>query len=166
MNFTGFVIVEGFRPGYLGRMVHVLAEGYEKIWHSGTAFEVRMAREMCDFHDDYTTGRDAFFTAHVDGVIVGGVVVWGDQKERPGANLRWVIVEEEHRRKGIGRELLNRAVDFCRENGYDSVHLWTVEGLDAARRLYESLGFREVLRQMDRRFTVERTSILLEMPLK
>ncbi|MEN8613841.1 GNAT family N-acetyltransferase [Dehalogenimonas sp. THU2] len=156
---------EGFRPGYLGRMVQILAEGYEKIWHSGTVFEVCMAREMCDFHDIYTTGRDAIFTAHTDGTLVGGLAVLGDQKERPGANLRWFIVEEEHRRKGIGRELLSRAIDFCREHDFQSIHLWIVEGLDAARRLYESSGFVEIERAVDRRFTVERKSILMELDL-
>jgi GNAT superfamily N-acetyltransferase len=169
MPADAVVYEESFKPGYLGRLVQLLAEGYEKIWHSGTVFEVRMAREMCDFHDDYTPARDAFFTAHADGLLVGGVAVLGDQKERPGANLRWVIVEEDYRRRGIGRELLERSIAVCRKRGFQSVHLWTVEGLDAARRLYDSLGFHQVATAMDGRFTVDRLSILLELkfpPLK
>jgi hypothetical protein len=32
-------------------------------------------------------------------------------------------------------------MDFCRQAGHRCVYLWTFEGLDAARHLYESQGF-------------------------
>jgi GNAT superfamily N-acetyltransferase len=37
--------------------------------------------------------------------------------------------------------LIHLAVGFCRDRGYPNVYLWTFEGLNAARRLYESNGF-------------------------
>ena len=42
---------------------------------------------------------------------------------------------------GIGRALLQAALDFCDERGFAEVHLWTISGLDAARRMYEQNGF-------------------------
>jgi GNAT superfamily N-acetyltransferase len=36
---------------------------------------------------------------------------------------------------------MQAAMDFCREGGFDEVHLWTFSGLDAARVLYERHGF-------------------------
>jgi len=33
---------------------------------------------------------------------------------------------------------------FCREAGHRRVYLWTFEGLDPARHLYESMGFQLV----------------------
>jgi GNAT superfamily N-acetyltransferase len=36
---------------------------------------------------------------------------------------------------------MGKALDFCRENGYVNVIVWTFKGLDAARRLYEKNGF-------------------------
>ncbi len=44
--------------------------------------------------------------------------------------------------RGIGRRLIREAVDFCRGAGYDRIVLWTFKGLDRARSLYESAGFR------------------------
>ena len=38
--------------------------------------------------------------------------------------------------------LLAAAMDFCQSRHYERVHLWTFEGLDAARHLYEKSGFR------------------------
>jgi GNAT superfamily N-acetyltransferase len=43
---------------------------------------------------------------------------------------------------GIGRRLLEQAVSFCRSVGMARVSLWTFQGLDAARSLYEAAGFR------------------------
>ncbi len=37
---------------------------------------------------------------------------------------------------------LEKALDFCRTRGYEHVYLWTFNGLNAARRLYERCGFR------------------------
>lgn len=37
--------------------------------------------------------------------------------------------------------LLGRAMGFCRERAFASVHLWTFAGLHAARKLYERNGF-------------------------
>ena len=36
---------------------------------------------------------------------------------------------------------------FCTQKKYDRVFLWTFEGLDAARHLYESLGFKLIHQQ-------------------
>ncbi|XUW99476.1 MAG: GNAT family N-acetyltransferase [Dehalogenimonas sp.] len=133
---------EGFRPGYLGRMIQMQGEYYDVVWAKpGVSFEVMMARQMCDFHDSYVPGQDLLLTAHIDGLMVGNIAVVGSQKERAGARLRWFHVDSAHQNRGIGRGLLLRAVNFCRQAGFSVVWLWTMEGLDAARHLYEDLGF-------------------------
>ena len=45
------------------------------------------------------------------------------------------------RGKGIGNRLMGTAIDFCRNRGYGKIYLWTFDGLDAARHLYEKVGF-------------------------
>jgi GNAT superfamily N-acetyltransferase len=136
---------EGFRPGYLGRMIQMQGEYYDVVWPvQGYNFECLMARQMCDFHDGYVSGRDLLLSAHVDDVMVGNIAVVGNPSERPGARLRWFHVEEKYQGCGIGRELLTRAIDFCRRQRFKSVWLWTMDGLDAARHLYTSLGFKPV----------------------
>ncbi|HQQ15750.1 MAG TPA: GNAT family N-acetyltransferase, partial [Deltaproteobacteria bacterium] len=51
--------------------------------------------------------------------------------------------------------LLSTAVDFCRSRGYARIHLWTFEGLDAARHLYEKAGFRLVEERIGARWGTE-----------
>jgi N-acetylglutamate synthase-like GNAT family acetyltransferase len=58
------------------------------------------------------------------------------------AQLRWFLVHPDLRGKGIGKKLLDEAVQFTRENGYTSLFLWTVSILEAANKLYIRTGFR------------------------
>ena len=52
-----------------------------------------------------------------------------------------LVVAQSHRRRGIGKELVKRAVDLMIEDGADEIVLET-EGINkGALSLYESLGF-------------------------
>ncbi|APV44578.1 L-amino acid N-acyltransferase YncA [Dehalogenimonas formicexedens] len=145
MPSSEIVLEEGFKPGYIGRMIQMQGEYYDVAWERpGVSFEVMMARQMCDFHDQYLPGTDLLITAHVDGIMAGNIAVLGSQNERPGARLRWFHVDPACQNRGIGRILLIRAIEFCRQAGFKSVWLWTMEGLDAARHLYDSLGFKQI----------------------
>ena len=58
--------------------------------------------------------------------------------------MRWFIMSDALRGKGAGNQLMDAAMDFCRSRGYKRVYLWTFEGLNPARHLYEKNGFRLV----------------------
>ncbi|MFW6055249.1 MAG: GNAT family N-acetyltransferase, partial [Thermodesulfobacteriota bacterium] len=57
------------------------------------------------------------------------------------AHLRWFIVSDALQGQGLGNRLLDEAMAFCKDMGYRRVYLWTFEGLQAARHLYEKAGF-------------------------
>lgn len=56
--------------------------------------------------------------------------------------LRWLGVDQEHRRQGIGHHLLNRALSEAQEEGYKRVILNCRENNIAAVSLYTEVGFR------------------------
>lgn len=58
------------------------------------------------------------------------------------AMLRWFIVESSIRGKGVGTQLVQTVLDYCKEQQYERVFLWTVSSLPIARRLYEKFGFK------------------------
>lgn len=162
----GITYCEGFEPGYLGRIAQMHGEYYAKVWGSGPGFEAQMARELCDFCDHYDSAQDLLLTAHHDGKLIGSIAVVGTQSERPGeARVRWVLLDEGYHGRGIGRTLLNRALEFCRAKGFPGVYLWTVTGLPASLHLYESAGFRIVERHVASHYTIEQNHIRLELPL-
>jgi GNAT superfamily N-acetyltransferase len=76
-----------------------------------------------------------------------------------------MIVDEAFHGRGIGKRLLERALSFCRQAGYHSVFLWTVEGLPQSFALYERAGFHVVERTPDERYGLPRVHLELEMAL-
>ena len=64
--------------------------------------------------------------------------LWSEGLE---AYLQELYVVPARRGRGIGRELLERAIEFARAAGADGIDLNTGETDTAARALYESMGF-------------------------
>ena len=57
------------------------------------------------------------------------------------AQLRWLLLMPELRGRGIGKRLVQEAIDFSREKKYSSIFLWTVDGLPESAALYRAAGF-------------------------
>lgn len=66
----------------------------------------------------------------------------------PAGVLHDVIVDTEHRGQGVGRLLLNAAVEFFRSHGAPRVVLSTAARNEAAQRLFASIGFRQTMIEM------------------
>jgi len=76
-------------------------------------------------------------------------------RKKWGAHLRWFITDGQARGMGLGSMLLTSAIEFCSQCGYSRVYLWTFDGLDAARHLYEQFGFQWVQQQRGSQWGVE-----------
>ena len=46
--------------------------------------------------------------------------------------------------RGAGKYLMQQAIGFCKQAGFGRVYLWTFQGLESARHLYEKFGFQLV----------------------
>jgi GNAT superfamily N-acetyltransferase len=57
------------------------------------------------------------------------------------AELKRMYLQPEHRGRGLGRTLLNHAIDWARDRGCQAIVLGTSTAMTAAQRLYESAGF-------------------------
>lgn len=148
-------IREGYVPGCIGRIAELHASYYHRTAGFGLAFESKVARELADFCERYVAGRDGLWLALADGRIEGSIVIDGSHAASDGAHLRWFIVSDAVRGRGVGGRLLDSAMEFCRARGYERVYLWTFEGLDAARYLYERAGFRLAQQQRGRQWGTE-----------
>jgi len=134
----------GYVPGAIGRITEVHAAYYHKEWGFGLFFEAKVAKELSSFLERFTAMRDGFWTACLDNTIEGSIAVDGIRADSEGAHLRWFIVSSKLRGHGLGNRLMGEAIRFCQQRRYARMYLWTFEGLDAARHLYEKFGFRLV----------------------
>ena len=131
-----------YRPGALAEVVGLHMRYYGPVWNFGRAFETKIAAELSAFLSRHDPARDLFLSAYDgDGVMQASITIDGIAGADEGAHLRWFIVSDSLRGLGLGRPLVERSLAFCREHGYGRVNLTTFAGLDAARHLYESLGF-------------------------
>jgi ribosomal protein S18 acetylase RimI-like enzyme len=68
----------------------------------------------------------------------------------PAGVLHDVIVDPEHRGRGVGRLLLEATLEFFRSRGVPRVVLWTAERNEGAQRLFARMGFRRTMIEMTR----------------
>lgn len=139
---AGELEVMGYYPGVVGKITEIHATYYYENWGFDVSFETQVGRELSDFVRDLKGNRDGLWAATIDGEFAGAVAIDGREADEEGARLRWFIVPPKFQGRGIGSGLIQRALDFCREAGFKKVYLWTFEGLDEARSLYERAGFR------------------------
>jgi GNAT superfamily N-acetyltransferase len=135
-------IVNHYVPGAIGRIVELHATYYRQHAGFGLYFESKVACELSEFLRRYDSDRDGLWLALFQGRIEGAIVIDGIESDTAGAHLRWFIVSDALRGKGVGHQLITAAVGFCRTRKYPKIYLWTFEGLNAARHLYEKHGFR------------------------
>jgi RimJ/RimL family protein N-acetyltransferase len=83
-----------------------------------------------------------FVAESKDGTIVGRLSLARDQHPASAhvADLG-LLVAREHRRRGVGRELLAQAVEWAREQGVRKLELHVFPYNEAAIALYEQFGF-------------------------
>lgn len=132
----------GYRPGALAEVIRLHMAYYGPEWGFGRAFETKLATEMGAFLARFDPERDLFLCAYArSGDLLGSITADAQEAASLGVHLRWYIVSDAARGTGLGRALLERAVTHCTERGFDRIYLTTFAGLEAARHLYESLGF-------------------------
>ena len=94
---------------------------------------------------DSLRGRRVLLVAEVLGQVVGQIFLQVDSALAGGdgrvAYLYALRVRPEYRNRGIGTELVREAEAILRQRGFSRALISVAKDNDAARRLYERLGF-------------------------
>ncbi len=104
----------------------------------------KKAYEYCDLDsiDSVYGGKKEAFFVLVDKGSVGGTVGIKEETSKT-AIIRRLFVAKQLRKKGYGGLLLDRAIDFCRENGYHEAVFHAANAMASAIDLCRSRGFNE-----------------------
>lgn len=151
------------RCGDLGRIVALHGEIYEREAEGfGLRFEAFVARTIAEFVLE-NESRGRVWLAEQGGELIGCCAI-AHRGDRVG-QLRWVLARPEVRGEGLGRRLVEESLEYCRGQGMRQVFLQTTDGLEASRRLYDSLGFRLVSETREELWDGEAMLIRMELDL-
>jgi ribosomal protein S18 acetylase RimI-like enzyme len=103
-------------------------------------------QELSTLPGDYAAPRGALFLAYVDGALAGCCALRPlEGTDYPNASeMKRLYVRKVFRGFGLGRALAEATLDAARRAGYDCVLLDTLDDMEAARALYEDLGFESI----------------------
>ena len=68
----------------------------------------------------------------------------------PAGVLHDLVVDPEHRGRGVGRQLLEATLTYLKARGAPRVLLWTAEPNEPAQRLFAGVGLRRTMIEMTR----------------
>lgn len=119
----------------IGRLLHDFNSEYDEPTPGPRALAERVGRLLARDDFEVLLAGDA-----PDGLAVLRFrpAIWDDA---PECYLAELYVAPAKRGKGLGRSLMEAALDLARERGATHIDLNTAETDVAARSLYESLGF-------------------------
>ena len=135
---TDIRIRSDLRAGDLGRIIELHGMGYDALPGFGLPFEAYVARTIAEYILDNQARGRLWLAAQGDRLIGCTAIALRDNNV---GQLRWVLVDESARGVGLGKQLVNAALEYCREAGCRSVYLETTDGLPESQALYEKLGF-------------------------
>ena len=143
MNPLPFRLRRGWRPGDLGWVISEHGRYYDREWKLGIAFEAKVAEAMGAWTQRYDLARDLLLMAEDGEGPLGSISLDGSglHAATDGARIRFFIMADRARGRGVGKVLVAEMMAFIRAAGFNRAFLTTFRGLDAARKLYESHGW-------------------------
>ena len=121
-------------------------QGMERLFGTinGHDWQWRKSRHL---DDDAARAPDGIFVAELEGRIVGYISTWLDREASIG-HIPNLVLMAECRGQGFGRKLIEYALDHFRRCGLTHAKIETLAQNGVGQHLYQSLGFREVARQI------------------
>jgi len=138
---TSLAIREDYHSGLIAGVTDLHASFYSKHYGFGAVFERKVATELSEFMGRIDRPVNTTISAYRGEQLLGSVSLDGEDFGDSTAHLRWFIVNPNAQGVGVGKRLIEKATAFVDKNGFRQTRLWTFQGLDAARHLYESAGF-------------------------
>lgn len=128
----------------------------------GLKFEAYVAKTVAEYVlDNDAKGR--VWLAERDGALVGCTAI--ALRDGATAQLRWVLVDAAARGMGLGRRLVETALDYSRESGCRRAFLESTDGLPESQALYDDLGFELVSSEVEELWDGSRPLIRMQLPL-
>jgi GNAT superfamily N-acetyltransferase len=150
-------------PGLTGEIVRWHGLYYVRDLGWPPLFEALCAEQLGEIARHFGERDDVTaISAWAADEFLAGVVMDARPGARPGARLRFFIASEAARGRGLGNELMARALEWSKRRGHQCVWLTSVVGLPASSHLYRKFGFTVIEERVDRTWGSEHLEQLWE----
>ena len=144
MHTKDRISIESFKKEYISDFYDLNKKWIEEFWQL----------EESDINDlsnpekyIIDKGGEVFFAIKNDKVIATAAMVY---MKRGIFELAKMTVAQECRGLGVANKLMDRSIDFAKENNADKIVLITNSSLVIARNLYDKYGFKEIMLDSDK----------------
>jgi len=137
---SDITIRNNFQYGDLGKVLFLHGLLYHQEYGFNHEFEAYVAEGLGEFSQLYRKSKSSLWIAEIADSIIGSIAIL--ERASKEAQLRWFLIHPEYRSIGLGKILFGKALTFCRNAGYSTIFLWTLDNLIAARAIYERNGFK------------------------
>ena len=120
-SYEDFSIREGLKPGDLRYITYLHGTIYNNEYGFDTTFEPYVAKPLSAFSLSEDKKDQRIWVVERNDIVVGSIAIVRQTVEE--AQLRWLLLDSDSRGFGLGRKLIELALDFCQEVGYQKVFL-------------------------------------------
>lgn len=93
----------------------------------------------------FCTPGSYYYVATIDEKVVGGCGIFPTENLPDGTcELVKLYVAKEARGTGLGKQLMEKSMNWAKENGYTQVYLESMPELSKAVSIYEKVGFKSL----------------------
>ena len=147
--------IRSFRPDDLDAIKRLTVEAF-----GGVTLEQNVETALGNLHghdwrwrkarhldEDVRANPAGIFVAEAQGAVVGYITTRVDREAGQG-RIPNLAVDANSRGHGLGRRLIEQALDYFRREGLTYVMIETMAQNDVGQHLYPACGFTEVARQV------------------
>lgn len=121
----------------IGYIADIHSRIYQREVVYNAVFHRYVFKALSEYVHDITQGTT--WIAEVNGRRVGTIsLVKAPDRQY---QVRWFAVDPQYQGLGVGKKLVQTLMDYAHEQGLETMYLWTVDELVAARHLYGQQGF-------------------------
>ena len=125
-------------PGDIGWVISMHGKIYAQDFQLEPQFEIDIARKIVLFFDN-ASGFDLFLIPYFQGHRAGSIAV--SKESEKTAFVNFVLVVHGFRGQGIARTMMQAIINHSHKHHFKTLRLETYSCLNAARKLYKTLGF-------------------------
>ena len=105
----------------------------------GTAYE---DKELDEMYETYSGDRSIYYVIYSEDKLFGGAGVAPLQDgDSEICELQKMYFAPQARGGGHGHDMINKCLDFAKQNGFKTCYIETMPNMLAAQKLYKKMGF-------------------------